>query len=252
MAGVYEHMLAFKISERAGYVVLIDPDRVPPDQMAGRVEIIGEHADLIFIGGSILTRGSFDEAVRRVKSASKAPVVIFPGDATQISAAADAILFLSLVSGRNADLLIGEHVKAAPLVRDTGLEAIPVAYILVESGRATSVQFMSQSLAIPRDKPEIAMAHGLAGEYLGMKAVFLEAGSGAEKHVPAGMVRAVSDYVSVPVIAGGGIRTPETAAELVRAGASFIVTGDIIERQGSEIMLHEFSRAVREACRERG
>ena len=247
MAGVYDNMLTFKESGRAGYVVLVDPDRVPLDDIADRVGLISEHADLVFVGGSICTRGSFDEAVRRVKAASSVPVVIFPGDSTQISSAADAILFLSLVSGRNADLLIGEHVKAAPIVRDSGLEVIPVAYILVESGRTTSVQFMSQTLAVPADKPEIAMAHGLAGEYLGMKAVFLEAGSGAEKHVPADMVSAVSGYVSVPVIAGGGIRTPDIAGELARAGASFIVTGDIIERHGSENMLSEFSKAVRES-----
>lgn len=247
MAGVYDNILTFKESGRAGYVVLVDPDRVPLDDIADRVGLISEHADLVFVGGSICTRGSFDEAVRRVKAASSVPVVIFPGDSTQISSAADAILFLSLVSGRNADLLIGEHVKAAPIVRDSGLEVIPVAYILVESGRTTSVQFMSQTLAVPADKPEIAMAHGLAGEYLGMKAVFLEAGSGAEKHVPADMVSAVSGYVSVPVIAGGGIRTPDIAGELARAGASFIVTGDIIERHGSENMLSEFSKAVRES-----
>jgi putative glycerol-1-phosphate prenyltransferase len=245
-------MLSFKASGRTGYVVLVDPDRIPFDDIAAGVGMISEYADMVLVGGSICTRGSFDEAVKRVKAASKVPVVIFPGDATQISAAADAILFLSLVSGRNADLLIGEHVKAAPIVRDAALEAIPVAYILVESGRTTSVQFMSQTLAIPRNKPEIAMAHGLAGEYLGMKAVFLEAGSGAEKHVPAGMVEAVSDYVSVPVIVGGGIRTPEIAGELARAGASFVVTGDIIEKHGSENMLSEFSKAVRENCHERG
>jgi phosphoglycerol geranylgeranyltransferase len=252
MAGVYTRMQGLVKAGRTGYVVLIDPDRLPPDRAQDRVELISRYADLIFVGGSICTRGSFGEAVMSIKSASRVPVVIFPGDATQISAAADAILFLSLVSGRNADLLIGEHVKAAPIVRDSGLEVIPVAYILVESGRTTSVQFMSQTLAVPGDKPEIAMAHGLAGEYLGMKAVFLEAGSGAEKHVPADMVSAVSGYVSVPVIAGGGIRTPEIAAELAGAGASFVVTGDVIERHGSESMLSEFSRAVHESCNERG
>ena len=252
MAGVYTRMQELVKAGRTGYVVLIDPDRLLPDEVQERVELISRYADLIFVGGSICTRGNFGEAVGSIKSASRVPVVIFPGDATQISAAADAILFLSLVSGRNADLLIGEHVKAAPIVKDSGLEVIPVAYILVESGRTTSVQFMSQTLAVPGDKPEIAMAHGLAGEYLGMKAVFLEAGSGAEKHVPADMVRAVSGYVSVPVIAGGGIRTPEIAARLAGAGASFVVTGDVIERHGSESMLSEFSMAVREGCNERG
>jgi len=252
MAGVYRRMLDYKASGRAAYVVLVDPDRLPPGSVAERIGLISRHADFVFVGGSMLAGGGFDETVRRVKTASEAPVVIFPGDATQVSAAADAILFLSLVSGRNADLLIGEHVKAAPAVREAGLEVIPVAYILVESGRTTSVQFMSQTLAVPVDKPEIAMVHGLAGEYLGMKAVFLEAGSGAPSHVPAEMVRAVSEYVSVPVIAGGGIRTPEAAGSLVRAGASLIVTGDVIERRGSEDLLAEFSEAVRGSRSERG
>jgi phosphoglycerol geranylgeranyltransferase len=252
MAGVYGRMVDIRASGRAGYAVLIDPDRIAPGDIGGRVRRISSYADFIFVGGSICMGGDFDEAVRLVKAASSVPVVIFPGDSTQVSSWADAILFLSLVSGRNPDLLIGEHVKAAPRVRGSGLEPIPVAYILVESGRTTSVQFMSQTLPVPRNKPEIAMAHGLAGEYLGMKAVFLEAGSGADEPVPAGMVEAVSAYVSVPVMVGGGIRTPESAAELVRAGASFVVTGDIIERDGSENLLDEFSRAVRETFQERG
>ena len=252
MAGVQKYMSSLMRAGGAAYAVLLDPDRIPPEDITARAALISEHADLILVGGSICTRGSFDEVVRRVKEGSEVPVVIFPGDSTQISAAADAILFLSLVSGRNADLLIGEHVKAAPVVRRCGLEAIPVAYILVESGPTTSVQFMSQTLAVPRNKPEIAMTHALAGEYLGMKAVFLEAGSGAERHVPAEMVSAVSRYVSVPVIVGGGIKSPDIAREMVAAGATFIVTGDIIEKHGSSEMLDEFSRAVRGTCHERG
>jgi phosphoglycerol geranylgeranyltransferase len=251
MAGIYDYMRGLVDSGRAGYIVLVDPDRVPLDDIAETADVASRYADLIFVGGSILTRGSFEEAVILIKAASRSPVVIFPGDSTQISGAADAILFLSLVSGRNADLLIGEHVKAAPIVRTWGLEVIPAAYILVESGGTTSVQFMSQTLAIPGNKPEIAMAHALAGEYLGMKLAFLDAGSGAGRHVPADMVKSVRDYVSIPVAVGGGIKTPETAGELVRAGADFIVTGDIIEKRGSESMLEEFSRAIREACHER-
>lgn len=252
MAGVYEHMRSFMSSGRAGYAVLVDPDKIELEEVADRVSLISDYADLVFVGGSICTRASFEESVKRIKAASDVPVVIFPGDSTQVSSAADAILFLSLVSGRNPELLIGEHVKAAPIVRECGLEVIPVAYILIESGRMTSVQFMSQTLAIPRNKPEIAVAHALAGEYLGMKAVFLEAGSGAHEHVPADMVEAVCGGVSLPVIVGGGINTPEKAGRMAKAGASFIVTGDIVEKHGSRSVLYEFSRAVRETCRERG
>jgi putative glycerol-1-phosphate prenyltransferase len=244
MAGVYEQMLRIRKECGAGYVVLLDPDKEGPEDLARRAEMVGRYADILFIGGSICVRHDFDEAVAAAKGASGVPVVIFPGDATQVSSHADALLFLSLVSGRNPDLLIGEHVKAAPLIRRVGLETIPVAYMLVESGETTSVQYMSQTLAIPAGKPEIAMAHAQAGEYLGMKMVFLEAGSGARRHAPPDMIRAVSGYVSLPVIVGGGVRTPADAAEVVAAGASFVVTGDVIEKHGSAEMLKEFSAAV--------
>lgn len=247
MDTVYQYMLEVKESKGAGYVVLLDPDKYTPEDLAHQTEIISRYADLIFVGGSLCVRHDFDKAVERIKAASTVPVVIFPGDATQVSSHADGLLFLSLVSGRNADLLIGEHVKAAPRIRRYELEVIPVAYMLVESGDTTSVQFISQSLAIPRTKPELAMAHALAGEYLGMKLVFMDGGSGARHHVPEQMVHAVSSYVSIPVIVGGGIRTPEDAGALAGAGASFIVTGDVIEKEGSADMLREFTAAVHTA-----
>ena len=246
MASVYEKMLDVRRARGAGYAVLLDPDKYPPSHLAGQADVIGRYADFIFIGGSICVRQDFEQAVESVKEAARVPVIIFPGDATQVSAHADALLFLSLVSGRNADLLIGEHVKAAPVIHRHRLEVIPVAYILVESGQTTSVQFMSQTLAIPRRKPEIAIAHALAGQYLGMKLVFLDAGSGADYHVPVEMVEAVSRYVSVPVVVGGGIRTPQDANAIVSAGASFVVTGDVIEKEGTE-KLEEFSEAVHTA-----
>ena len=244
MSGVLKHMMEVKEARGAGYVVLVDPDRYDLAELSEQAELLSQYADLLFVGGSLCVRHDFGEAVSRVKQASRVPVVIFPGDATQVSSHADAILFLSLVSGRNSDLLIGEHVKAAPRIRRYRLETIPVAYILVESGETTSVQFMSQSLAIPRRKSEIASAHALAGEYLGMKLVFLEGGSGARKHVPVEMIESVRDYVSIPLIVGGGIKNPEEAGAIVRAGASFIVTGDVIEKNGSETVLREFTSAV--------
>jgi phosphoglycerol geranylgeranyltransferase len=247
MDTVYDKMLEIKKIKGTGYVVLLDPDKYSPQELGHQAETIGTYADLIFVGGSICVRHDFNEAVRCIKEASGVPVIIFPGDATQVSSHADALLFLSLVSGRNADLLIGEHVKAAPLIRRYDLEVIPVAYMLVESGNATSVQFMSQTLAIPRTKPEIAMAHALAGQYLGMKLAFLEAGSGADKHVPVEMIQAVSGYVSIPLIVGGGIRTPEAANRIARAGASFVVTGDVIEKSGGAEILREFTAAVHTA-----
>jgi phosphoglycerol geranylgeranyltransferase len=247
MNGVYRYMLETKESHGAGYIVLLDPDKYAAEDLARQAGVISRYADIIFVGGSLCVRHDFDEAVKRIKAESEVPVVIFPGDATQVSSHADALLFLSLLSARNPDLLIGEHVKAAPRIRRHGLEAIPVAYLLVESGDTTSVQFMSQSLPIPSGKPELAMAHALAGEYLGMKLVFLDAGSGARHHVPQKMVEAVSGYVSIPVIVGGGIRRPEDAHAVVEAGASFVVTGDVIEKQGGVGMLRDFTEAVHTA-----
>jgi phosphoglycerol geranylgeranyltransferase len=228
----------------ASYVVLLDPDKAPAADLARQAEAVSRHADLIFVGGSICVRHDFDSAVKSIKAAAGVPVVIFPGDSSQVSAGADALLFLSLVSGRNPDLLIGEHVKAAPVVRRIGLEVIPVAYMLVESGVTTSVQFVSQTLAIPPGKPEIAMAYALAGEYLGHKLAYLDSGSGARAHPPAEMVQAVAGYVSLPVVVGGGIREPREAAALAAAGAAFVVTGDVIEKTGSVDLLREFAGAV--------
>ena len=247
MDGIYAKLLDVKEARGTGYVVLLDPDKYSPEELGRQADMIGHYADVIFVGGSLCVRHDFDEAVRSIKEASRVPVIIFPGDATQVSSHADALLFLSLVSGRNADLLIGEHVKAAPVIRRYELEVIPVAYMLVESGHTTSVQFMSQTLAIPSAKPEIAMAHALAGQYLGMKMAFLEAGSGADRHVPVEMIQAVSSYISIPLIVGGGIRAPEEANRIARAGASFIVTGDVIEKNGSVETLKEFTAAVHAA-----
>jgi phosphoglycerol geranylgeranyltransferase len=246
MAGIYSRMVEMSRG-RASYVILLDPDKASPSHLAEQAQAVSEYADLIFIGGSICVRQDFGAAVKSVKAASRVPVVIFPGDSTQVSPDADALLFLSLVSGRNPQLLVGEHVKAAPLMRRFGLEAIPVAYMLVESGETTSVQFMSQTLALPRTKPEIAMAHALAGEYLGLKLAYLDAGSGAREHVPAEMIEAVSGYVSLPVVVGGGIREPRQAGLVAAAGADFVVTGDAIEKTGSVQLVRELAEAVHSA-----
>ena len=169
-------------------------------------------------------------------------MISFPGGASQVVPTADAILFLSLISGRNPELLIGEHVKAAPLIREYGVEAIPTGYMLIQSGTLTSVEFMSNTQPIPRNKVDIAIAHALAAEYLGMKLIYLETGSGAGASVPDEMVQAVVNYVSTPVIVGGGIRDPEEARAKVAAGASFVVTGSVVEDDHQR--LREFSQAV--------
>ena len=182
----------------------------------------------------------------RIKEQVDIPVISFPGGASQVTPAADAILFLSMISGRNPELLIGQQVKGAPILKEFGVEIISTGYMLIESGTLTSVEFMSNTRPIPRDKYDIAMAHALAAEYIGMKLVYLEAGSGAARSVPDEMVRAVVDYISLPVVVGGGIREAETARAKVEAGASFVVTGKIVEDDHSRLreLLGELSTAV--------
>ena len=233
--------------ERRGalYLVLLDPDRLPPEENARLAELSADAgADIVLVGGSLSLRGHTGETITAIKRRTELPVVIFPGNSGFVAAEADAILFLSLVSGRNPQFLIGEHVRAAPLLKEIGLEAIPTAYMLVEGGSTTSVEFMSGTKPLPRTKPDIAMAHALAAQYLGMKIAFFDGGSAADAAVPEEIISAVASYVDIPVMVGGGIRRPEVAGQLVAAGARLVVTGDIIERTGDAELLREFADAV--------
>ena len=227
------------------YLVLLDPDRFEPEKNARLGAMAVEAgADALLVGGSLSISGLCDATVREIKRSVDVPVVLFPGDAGFVTDAADAVLFLSLVSGRNPQFLIGEHVRAAPILKRAGLEAIPTAYMLVESGAPTSVEFMSGTMPIPRNKPDIAMAHALAAQYLGMRLAFFDAGSGAREHVPDELVKCVSRYVDLPIMVGGGIREPEAARGLVEAGASVVITGDIVEKTGDPGLLRALAEAV--------
>lgn len=230
----------------AGFWVLLDPDRLDKEDLARTTEACVEGgADAILFGGSFLISTNFEMMIREVKRvAPEIPLVIFPGDTNQISAAADAILFLSMISGRNSELLIGQHAKAAPTIKAMGLETIATGYMLVESGTQTTVEYVSNTKPLPRSKPDIAMAHALAAEYLGMSCVYLDAGSGASAMVPVDMVKAVAEYVSIPVIAGGGIRNPEDAADRVEAGASFVVIGSVLEQRVDAGLIRSFSESI--------
>jgi putative glycerol-1-phosphate prenyltransferase len=242
---VYQRLLGVIKRKKAGFLVLLDPDRLSPREisdLALRAEKGG--ADGILVGSSLLLSTHFDEAIKKVKEKVKLPVIIFPGNANQVSKYADAVLFLSLISGRNPNLLIGEQVKAAPVIKEFGLEPIPTGYMLIESGKMTSVQFMSDTLPLPPNKPDIACAHALAAEYLGMKFIFMDAGSGADKSVPDFLIKEVKKFISVPLIIGGGIRDPETAKEKVKAGANFVVIGNALEEQGGNDRLKDFARAI--------
>jgi phosphoglycerol geranylgeranyltransferase len=246
---VYQRLLDIRDSRGAGYLVLIDPDKQSVDQLTAFAKTCEQQdADGLLIGGSLLFNDRFDKAVEAIKKAVQIPVILFPGNGRQLSRHADAVLFMSLISGRNANYLIGEQVISAPIVRALEIEPISMGYMLVESGATTAAEFMSHTKPLPRHKPEIAAAHALAAEYLGMKLVYLEAGSGAEQSVPEAMIHAVRNMVSIPVIVGGGIRKPEAAKAKVEAGASFVVTGNVLEKSENIRLVREFADAVHSAA----
>jgi len=224
--------------------VLIDPDKVSNTE----VELLARKAadcnvDFIFVGGSLLTNGNLANCIRRIKYACNVPVVLFPGNNNQVDEQADAILFLSLISGRNPDLLIGKQVISAPIIREKNLEAISTGYMLIESGNTTTALYISNTVPIPADKPDIASCTAMAGEMLGLKMIFMDAGSGAKNPVSEAMIREVRKTIQVPLIVGGGIKTPEKAIANCRAGADIIVVGTSIEKNAS--LMSEFAIAIK-------
>jgi putative glycerol-1-phosphate prenyltransferase len=241
----YDKLLAIKKKRGAGLLVLLDPDRKTPSALAKfakTMETAG--ADAFLIGSSLIVSSSFEKSVRAVRKAVKIPLIIFPNDSGMLSGSADAVLFTSLLSGRNPNLLIDEHVKAAPIIKSLKLEAIPTAYLLIESGNLTSVCYLSNTMPIPRNKPEIAKAHALAAEYMGMKFVYLEAGSGAALPVPPDTVKEIKDYINLPLIVGGGITDPSYARRIASAGASFIVIGNVLEKDRTGALARSFAEAI--------
>lgn len=227
---VYQQIINKKSEGTKQFAVLIDPDKSSIEKIEKLCMLaIDSGVDYIFVGGSLLTNGNLPNCIRRIKYACNLPVVLFPGNGNQIDAQADAILFLSLISGRNPELLIGKHVVSAPIIREKNLEAISTGYMLIESGRPTTALYMSNTLPIPSDKPDIAACTAMAGELLGMKMIFMDAGSGASFPVNEQMIQTVRKSVEIPLIVGGGINTPEKAATACKAGADMIVVGNSLE-----------------------
>jgi phosphoglycerol geranylgeranyltransferase len=242
---VYQKLLSIKQNRGGGFFLLIDPDRISERRCLSLTEAAEEcGVDVILVGSSFMLNSNFAPAVKRIKGTTSLPVVIFPGSFAQITPEADAILFTSLISGRNPNYLIDEQVKGAPLVKQYGLEPIPTGYMLIESGSLTSVQYISGTFPIPQTKSDIAAAHAMAAEYLGMKMVYLEAGSGARNPVPLEMIQQVVSHIEIPVMVGGGISTPEQCAERIEAGASFIVCGNCFENDPKHSYLQELAAAV--------
>ena len=225
------------------FVVLIDPDKPTDEQIVEIVEkSVKVGVDFFFVGGSLLTTDSLDNCIKLIKKHCDIPVLIFPGNSLQISKWCDGFLLLSLISGRNAEMLIGRHVISAPYLKLYGNEIIPTGYMLIDGGKQTSVSYMSNTTPIPHDKDDIAMCTALAGEMLGLKIIYMDAGSGALEPVSADMIAKVKQTIEIPLIVGGGINTPEKAAAASKAGADIIVVGNALEKSIDK--LQEFADAV--------
>jgi len=221
------------------FALLVDPDKYDDSSLDELILHINlDPPDLLLVGGSILFK-PIEITITGLKLGTKLPVFVFPGNVFQLSDRADGILFLSLISGRNAEFLIGNHVLAAPHLNRSGIEVIPTGYMLIENGQSTSVEYMSSTCPIPANKPEIAVATAMAGEMLGMKTIYLEAGSGAAHTVGLDMIRAIRRQISLPLIVGGGISSVDRAKEVYDAGADVIVVGTAVE--GNPSIIKEFS-----------
>ena len=244
MTSIYSRILEKRKEGIKQLAVLIDPDKATAPSLEQTCRLATESgADFIFVGGSLVTQGNLHLCLRHIKTFCDLPVVIFPGNSIQVDSLADGILFLSLISGRNPEFLIGSQVVAAPVVRDSGLEPISTGYMLIESGSTTTAVYMSNSLPIPADKPEIASCTALAGEMLGMKTIFLDAGSGARNCVSEQMIKSVRKAISIPLIVGGGINTPAKALAACQAGADIIVIGNSVEKD--PLILPEIASSVK-------
>ncbi|WP_109833280.1 geranylgeranylglyceryl/heptaprenylglyceryl phosphate synthase [Reichenbachiella versicolor] len=229
---ILHELIEKKKANRKSLAVLIDPDKVDEIHDITRLvhACIENCVDYILVGGSLITTDNFSTVISTVKSICNIPVIIFPGYHLQIDTKADGILLLSLISGRNPEFLIGQHVHAAPVLKKSKLEIVPVGYMLINNGPQTSASYMSNTTPIPSDKPTIAACTAMAGEMLGLKALYLEAGSGAQHPVPQKIITKVSRSVDIPVIVGGGLNSIERVTLALEAGADMLVIGNALEK----------------------
>ena len=233
---IYKELLKRKKAAKKTFAILIDPDRQDNEQLTQKIKC-ANHAkvDYFFVGGSLLIDDNLEKCIQTIKHNSFIPVVLFPGNAMQISKSADAILFLSLISGRNPELLIGKQVITAPILKQTDIEVISTGYMLVNSGKPTTASYMSNTNPIPYEKTNVAACTAMAGEFLGMKLIYMDGGSGAETPISTKMINTVSKTIDIPLIIGGGISSAKKALENCKAGADIIVVGNAIEKDNSII-----------------
>jgi phosphoglycerol geranylgeranyltransferase len=235
---------ALKAQNKSGFAVLADPDKIAPADMQHLARLCNDAGvDYLFMGGSLLMAHQMELCIQRFKSESDIPVVLFPGSPAQVTPYADALLYLSLISGRNPDLLIGQHVASAPQVKGSGLEVISTGYIIVDGGIQTTVSYMSNTTPIPADKPEIALCTAWAGELQGKHVIYLDAGSGARRPVSEEMIHKLSSNIDIPLIVGGGICTPEKVYQNCKAGANIVVVGNAIERD--PLLIRDMAQATK-------
>ena len=241
----YTNLIQVIRGRGAGFVVLIDPDKLPETALPAFTERCAEaEVDAFFVGGSLTHATELNRYLQTLKSVTDVPVIGFPGSLSQLSPVLDAVLYLSVVSGRNPEYLIGQHVHAAPLIKKLELEPIPTGYMLVESGSATTAQYMSHTMPLPRQKPDVAAATALAAEMMGMQMLFTDGGSGADQCVPTAIIEAITAATNIPLTVGGGISTPEEVAERVEAGAQLIVIGNAIEKRPDQAYITELAAAA--------
>jgi phosphoglycerol geranylgeranyltransferase len=240
---IYQSIINKKADGKKSFAVLIDPDKVNMQRIDAITELAVEaKVDYLLVGGSLVISNQLTEVISQIKRNCSIPVMLFPGSPSQVSPAADALLYLSLISGRNSELLIGQHVISAPFVKQSGLEIISTGYMVIDGGAPTTVSYISNAAPIPADKNEIAMCTAMAGEMLGMKLIYMDAGSGAKRPISENMIQAVSGQIQIPLVVGGGISDPEKAYINCKAGADLIVIGNAIEKDPS--LIREMSAAI--------
>ena len=240
---IYSSFVQAKVKSEKKFAVLIDPDKLRMANMQKTLDLAVEaNVDYFFIGGSLIVNNMLDSCLTSIKDRCNIPMILFPGSRFQLSYKADAVLFLSLISGRNAELLIGNHVIAAPYLKISPLEILPTGYMLIDGGVATTVSYISNTQPIPSSKDDVAMVTAIAGEMLGLKLMYMDAGSGAKTPISESMIASVSSAIQIPLIVGGGIRTPEKALANVNAGADVIVVGNAIEKDPN--LLVEIADAI--------
>lgn len=240
---IYQSMVNKKQKGQKSFAVLIDPDKVNKTLLDELISLaIIAEVDYLLVGGSLIVSNHLDDCIQHIKKNCEIPVILFPGSASQISRHADALLYLSLISGRNPELLIGQHVISAPFVKQSGLEIISTGYMVIDGGAPTTVSYISNALPIPADKNEIAMCTAMAGEMLGMKLIYMDAGSGAKRAIHEAMIEKVSRCIEAPLVIGGGITDPEKAYRNCKAGADLIIVGNAIEKDRA--LIKELSAAI--------